>query len=243
VSDPVFLVPALPAPGPFVLDGPEGRHAAAVRRMRAGERLLLSDGLGGSAPAEVTAAARDTVDLQVGVASHDPEPTPRLVVVQALPKGDRGELAVQMLTEAGVDEVVPWQSARCVTRWQGERGRKSWQRWDAVGREAAKQARRTRLPVVAPLATTSDVASRLAGAAAAYVLHESAEVALTSLTPPIAGEVVLVVGPEGGVTPDELGAFAGAGAVAVRLGPTVLRTSTAGVAGLAVVNAATGRWA
>jgi 16S rRNA (uracil1498-N3)-methyltransferase len=243
VSDPVFLVPALPAPGRFVLDGPEGRHAAAVRRMRAGERLVLSDGAGSSAPAVVTAAGRDTVDLDVGSAVHDPSPSPRLVVVQALPKGDRGELAVQMLTEAGVDEVVPWQSSRCVTRWQGDRGRKSWQRWDATAREAAKQARRTRLPVIAPLATTADVASRLASASAAYVLHESATVALTSLTPPSGGEVILVVGPEGGVSPEELASFASSGASAVRLGSGVLRTSTAGVVGLAVVSAATGRWA
>jgi 16S rRNA (uracil1498-N3)-methyltransferase len=243
VSDPVFLVSALPAPGPFVLDGPEGRHAAAVRRMRAGERLVLADGAGGAAGAVVTAAGRDTVDLEVGGARYEPRAAPRVVVVQALPKGDRGELAVQMMTEAGVDEIVPWQAARCVTRWQGERGRKSWARWDAVGREAAKQARRSWLPSIAPVASTGDVAARLGGASAAYVLHESAEFGLAAVTPPRDGDVVLVVGPEGGVSPEELAAFEAAGAVAVRLGPTVLRTSTAGVAGLAVVNAATGRWA
>ncbi|HEY0358434.1 MAG TPA: 16S rRNA (uracil(1498)-N(3))-methyltransferase [Mycobacteriales bacterium] len=242
MSDAVFLVDALPAPGRFVLGGPEGRHAAAVRRMRAGERLLLADGAGGLAAATVVAAGRDTVDLDVAAATRERAPEPRLVVVQALPKGDRGELAVQVMTEAGVDEIVPWQASRCVTRWQGDRGRRSWQRWQSVAREAAKQARRSWVPVLAEPATTPQVAARLTGAAAAYVLHEEAAEPLATLAPPSAGEIVLVVGPEGGVAPEELAAFTAAGARAVRLGPTVLRTSTAGVAALAVVNAATGRW-
>jgi 16S rRNA (uracil1498-N3)-methyltransferase len=242
VSDPVFLVAALPAPGPFVLDGPEGRHAAAVRRMRAGERLVLADGAGGLAAATVVSAARDSVELEVGPGTIEAAPRPRLVVVQALPKGDRGELAVQVMTEAGVDEIVPWQAARCVTRWQGDRGRKAWQRWDATAREAAKQARRAWVPPVAEPASTRAVAERLAAASAGYVLHEAADAPLAALTPPSDGEVVLVVGPEGGVAPEELAAFEAAGARPVRLGPTVLRTSTAGVAALAVVSAATGRW-
>jgi 16S rRNA (uracil1498-N3)-methyltransferase len=242
LSDPVFLVAALPAPGRFVLDGPEGRHAAAVRRMRTGERMLLADGAGGLAPATVVAAARDSVELDVGAGATEPAPQPRLVVVQALPKGDRGELAVQVMTEAGADEIVPWQAARCVTRWQGDRGRKAWQRWDSTAREAAKQARRAWLPVVAEAASTKVVAARLAAASAAYVLHEAATEPLARLAPPALGEIVLVIGPEGGVSPEELEAFTAAGAQPVRLGPTVLRTSTAGVAALAVVSAATGRW-
>jgi 16S rRNA (uracil1498-N3)-methyltransferase len=242
VSDPVFLVAVLPAPGRFVLDGPEGRHAATVRRLRPGERLLLADGAGGLAAASVVSAGKDSVELDVALASREAAPEPRLVVVQALPKGDRGELAVQMMTEAGVDEIVPWQAARCVTRWEGDRGRKAWRRWDATAREAAKQARRAWVPAVAEPAGTRAVAARLAAAGGAYVLHEDAELPLAAVTPPRTGEVVLVVGPEGGVSPEELAAFDAAGAVAVRLGPTVLRTSTAGVAALAVVSAATGRW-
>jgi 16S rRNA (uracil1498-N3)-methyltransferase len=210
--------------------------------MRAGERLLLADGVGGLAAATVRSAARDSVELDVAAATREPAPEPRLVVVQALPKGDRGELAVQVMTEAGVDEIVPWQASRCVTRWQGERGRKSWQRWHGVAREAAKQARRSWVPALADPATTATVAARLGGAAAAYVLHEEAAEPLAALVPPSAGEIVLVVGPEGGVAPEELAAFVAAGARPVRLGPTVLRTSTAGVAALAVVSAATGRW-
>ena len=242
MSDAVFLVDALPGPGRFVLGGPEGRHAAAVRRMRAGERLLLADGAGGLAAATVLSAGRDTVELDVAAATREPAPEPRLVVVQALPKGDRGELAVQVMTEAGVDEIVPWQASRCVTRWQGDRGRRSRQRWEAIAREAAKQARRSWVPALAEPASTRQVAERLAGAGAAYVLHEGATEPLSTVTPPSSGEIVLVVGPEGGVAPEELAAFTAVGARPVRLGPTVLRTSTAGVAALAVVNAATGRW-
>jgi 16S rRNA (uracil1498-N3)-methyltransferase len=242
LSDAVFLVDALPAPGRFVLDGPEGRHAAAVKRMRAGERLLLADGAGGLAAATVLSAARESVELDVAAATRAAVPEPRLVVVQALPKGDRGELAVQVMTEAGVDEIVPWQASRCVTRWQGERGRRSWQRWQGIAREAAKQARRSWLPALADPATTGAVVTRIAGAAAAYVLHEEAAEPLAGLTPPRSGEILLIVGPEGGVAPEELAAFEAAGARPVRLGPTVLRTSTAGVAALAVVSAATGRW-
>jgi 16S rRNA (uracil1498-N3)-methyltransferase len=242
VSDPFFLVEAMPAPGRFTLAGAEGRHAAAVRRMLVGERLVLTDGAGGRASGVVTSVGRDVVDLEVSGVSCDPAPTPRVTVVQALPKGDRGELAVQMMTEAGVDEIVPWQAARCVTRWQAERGRKSWQRWQSTAREAAKQSRRAWLPKVAEVASTADVAARLRGGAA-LVLHEEASEPLSTVDLAGVAEVLLVVGPEGGIGPEELMAFQSAGGRSVRLGPTVLRTSTAGVAALAVVNALTGRWA
>jgi len=240
---PVFLVDALPEPGPYALDGPEGRHAAAVRRLAAGEALLLTDGTGGLAEAQVRSARRDALDLEVVAVRQVPPPSPRVTVVQALPKGDRGELAVQLLTEAGVDAVVPWQAARCVTRWQGERGEKALARWRATAREAAKQARRAWLPdVEAPCGTTALAARLSRGGAAAYLLHEQASVPLATVDLGRAAEVVLVVGPEGGITPEELDVLTAAGAGAVRLGPTVLRTSTAGLAGLAVVSARTGRW-
>jgi 16S rRNA (uracil1498-N3)-methyltransferase len=128
-----------------------------------------------------------------------------------------------------------------VARWQGERGARSLERWRATAREAAKQSRRAWLPTVADPVGTAALAARLAGAAA-YVLHEDADTPLATAPLPSTGSVVLVVGPEGGVTPDELAAFDAAGATPVRLGPEVLRTSTAGVAALAVLSAATGRW-
>jgi len=163
------------------------------------------------------------------------------VVVQALPKGDRGELAVETLTEVGVDVVVPWAAARCVTRWREDRAARSLARWRTTGRTAAKQARRTRFPEVTDLAGTAEVAALLGAAISGVVLHEEASEPLAGLEVPTAGDVVVVVGPEGGVSPDELAAFAASGATAYRLGDTVLRTSTAGTAALAVLMSRT-RW-
>ncbi len=245
MSDPVFLVDSLPAGGTAVLDGPEGRHAATVRRLGAGERVLLADGAGGVASCEVTNVRKDALDLAVLDVRHVAPAHPRVTVVQALPKGDRGELAVEMLTEAGVDGIVPWQASRCVTRWRDARGDKALARWRSSAREAAKQSRRAWLPNVVPLATTSEVAGLLAEADIALILHEEATTSLSRVDLPAPGSdttIVLVVGPEGGIAPAEIEAFAQAGGVPVQLGPSVLRTSTAGVAALAVVSARTGRW-
>ncbi len=237
----MFLVEELPGADVYTLDGPEGHHAAAVQRLRAGEGLLLTDGRGGTASAVVTAAGRDSLILTITDRRYAPSPDPRLVVVQALAKGDRGELAVQAMTEAGVDEIVPWAAERSVVQWRGERGARALQKWVATGRESGKQARRCRLPVIGPAISTPGVADRLR-TAAGLVLHEEATTRMSAVELPAAGEIVLVVGPEGGIAPAELAAFEAAGALPVRLGETVLRTSTAGVAALAIAFARTGRW-
>ena len=244
MSAPVFLVDRRRLESAVVLlDGPEGRHAAAVRRLAPGERADLTDGAGTVVRCRVTAVrGREALELEVLSRREEPAPQPRFVVVQALPKGDRGELAVETMTEVGVDEIVPWASARTVTRWQGERGGRSLEKWRTAAREAGKQARRARLPEVAGLAATPQVARRLAEAALAVVLHEEAATPLAGVAVPRGGDVVLVVGPEGGIAPEELEAFAACGASACRLGPTVLRTSTAGVAALAVLLSRTERW-
>lgn len=246
-GEPFFLVDPLPAPGEFLLGGDEGRHASTVRRMRPGELLVLADGRGAHAVATVLAAGRGTLTLQVGDAVIDAEPDPRVVLVQALPKGERSDLAVDLATEAGIDEIVPWQAARCVARWtaspdKAERGRA---RWQLVAREAAKQSRRSWVPPVRPLADTAAVAGLVSGAAAALVLHESAVTPITAVTMPADGTdgaLVLVVGPEGGISPDELASFERAGARPVRLGPEVLRTSTAAAVALGALGVLTGRW-
>lgn len=238
----LFLVDALPEGDRVTLAGPEGHHAATVQRLRVGERLLLGDGRGGTASATVTGVGRSTLELEISDRGRKPPPEPRLVVAQAIAKADRGELAVQAMTEAGVDEVVPWSAARSVARWKGERGERSWHRWQLTAREAAKQARRAWLPVVAPALATPELLTRLGAAAAGFVLHEQAQTRLTEVELPERGDIVLVVGPEGGVSPKELAGFEAAGAVPVRLGDTVLRTSTAGVAGLSVLNARLARW-
>ena len=224
------------------LTGAEGRHAAGAKRLRVGEHVELVDGRGTRARCEVVEVARDEVLLRVGERTLEPAPSPRLVVVQALPKGDRGELAVELMTEVGVDAVVPWGAARCVVQWKGERGDKALRRWRSTAREAAKQSRRSWVPEVHEAATTREVAELLRDAGAGLVLHEDAAAPLAGEAAPPGGDGVLVVGPEGGLTADELAAFEAAGARSVRLGPTVLRTSTAGAAAAAVVSARTGRW-
>jgi 16S rRNA (uracil1498-N3)-methyltransferase len=226
----------------ILLDGPEGRHAAAVRRLRPGERADLTDGAGLVVECVVTSAGRDSLELQATARRREAPAEPRIVVVQALPKGDRGELAVETMTEVGVDVIVPWAAARCVTQWRPERREKALGRWRTTAREAAKQARRAWLPEVTDLATTAQAAERISAAALAVVLHEEAEHPLSGLAVPDQGEIVLVVGPEGGMTDDELAAFASAGAAPALLGPTVLRTSTAGVAAASVLLSRTGRW-
>ena len=240
---PLFLVPPGELAGDVItLSGAEGHHAAAVRRLRPGERADVGDGAGTIAECAVLSVTRDSVLLSVRSVREVPAPQPVITVVQALPKGDRGELAVELMTEVGVDAVVPWAAQRCVVRWQGDRGERSLVKWRATAREAAKQSRRAWLPEVASLASLADVAKRVSAAARAVVLEADAESALSRLPLPAHGEIVLVAGPEGGITPAERRALADAGAVEARLGPTVLRTSTAGAAAAAVLLSRTARW-
>ncbi|MDQ2585916.1 16S rRNA (uracil(1498)-N(3))-methyltransferase [Saccharothrix yanglingensis] len=240
---PVFLVPALPTGGTAVLDGPEGRHAATVRRLRAGEELVLSDGSGDQARCVVEEAVKDALRLRVVERWTVPEPSVRVVVAQALVKGDRGELAVELATEAGVDGVVPWRASRCVTKWEdGPRGAKALERWRSTAREAAKQARRARVPSVADPVTTSRLASLVSSSTVALVLHESSSQPLGTVPLPTSGDVLLVVGPEGGITDEELSALTAAGAHVVRLGPAVLRASTAAAVALGALGVLTDRW-
>ncbi|MER6944910.1 16S rRNA (uracil(1498)-N(3))-methyltransferase [Nonomuraea sp. NPDC000554] len=241
---PVFLADDLAdlAAAELVLGGPEGRHAAAVRRLRAGERVDLTDGAGTVAECVVREVLKDSLRLDVLARHEVPAPTPRLVVVQGLPKGDRGELAVEMMTEAGVDVIVPWSAARSITQWKGDRAAKALGRWRSTAREAGKQARRFHLPEVAELASTARVEALLAEAALGLVLHEEAERSLSGAELPVSGDIVMVVGPEGGVSEEELARFTAAKALPVLLGPTVLRTSTAGVVAAAVLLTRSGRW-
>ena len=235
----LFLVDHVPPGEVVVLDGAEGRHAARVRRIGAGETVLVGDGRGTLAECVVDAVGSDALTLRVTGRRTVAQPDPRIVVVQALPKGERAELAVELLTELGVDEIVPWAAARAIVQWSGERGAKARTKWQRAATEAAKQSRRAWVPRVAELARTADVVAR---AATTLVLHETATEPLSGVLLPSAGEIVLVVGPEGGVSDDELAAFTAAGARAVRLGDPVLRTSTAGAAAVAALSVRLGRW-
>jgi len=228
-----------------VLTGAEAHHAAAVRRVRVGEEVTVGDGHGAWLTGTCEAVAPREVVVRIDARTDVPPPAPRVVLVQALAKGDRDELAVQAATELGVDEIVPWQAARSVSRWDAAKAAKGRARWAAIVREAAKQAHRAWVPEVGELATTKQLLRRIGeGAASVFVLEPTAQERLSTveLDPADERDIVLVVGPEGGVAPEELDALAEAGAQLVRLGDTVLRTSTAGPAALAVVSAALGRW-
>ena len=245
MSLPVHLVPSLEGAttgSTVVVEGDEAHHAVAVRRLRTGERVVLTDGLGRAVVGEVGETGKRRLEVVVTSVSAEPEPSPAVIVVQALPKGDRGELAVEVLTEVGVARVVPWAAARSVAVWKGERAEKGLARWRATAREAAKQARRPWHPVVDPLATTAQVAELVRAADLAVVLHEDATEPLAALAVPASGTVVIVVGPEGGIAPEELEVLTAAGARSVRLGSEVLRTSTAGVAAVAALLSRTSRW-
>nr|WP_133828374.1 16S rRNA (uracil(1498)-N(3))-methyltransferase [Actinomycetospora succinea] len=237
----MFWVDAVPGSGEVVLDGAEGRHAADVRRVRPGEVVLIGDGAGTRARARVTEVGKSRVTTTVLERRSEDEAPLRITLAQALVKGDRAELAVELATEAGVDAILPWRAERCVARWDdGVRGEKALAKWRATAREAAKQARRARVPDVAPPATTGDLAAR--DADAVLVLEATATESLADVALPGRGELVLVVGPEGGVTDAERALLARAGAREVRMGPGVLRTSSAAAVALGALGARTGRW-
>ena len=245
-TTPVFLVEELPAGSRAVLDGDEARHAATVKRIRPGERLTLSDGAGGAADfvvAAVRPGREAALELVVERRWTEPAPRLRVTVVQGLVKGDRGELAVELATEAGADAVLPWRAERSVARWEeGPRGAKALARWQNTARNAAKQARRTWVPRIGEPVDLAGLTAAVKQAALAVVLEGTATRRLTEVPLPAEGEMLLVVGPEGGITDGEVAALTAAGAVPVRLGTTVLRTSTAGAVALGALGALTDRW-
>ncbi|WIE76885.1 16S rRNA (uracil(1498)-N(3))-methyltransferase [Curtobacterium sp. MCSS17_007] len=234
------------------LDGAEGRHAVSVARVRVGETLRLSDGRGTVVSGPVASTGKDTLTLTVDDVAVEAEPRPALVLVQALAKGGRDEMAVQAATEIGVDRIVPWSAARSVSRWDGAKVEKGRARWAAIAQEAAKQAVRSRVPSVQAPVTTAQLAAGAGTGGTAVdrearralvVLDPVGPVRLSAWEPPAdVEEIVLVVGPEGGIDGSEFDRLEAAGAVRVRLGDTVLRTSTAGPAALAVLQTRLGRW-
>jgi 16S rRNA (uracil1498-N3)-methyltransferase len=214
-----------------------------VVRVKVGEHIDLSDGDGLLVAGRVV-EVRNPDELVIEVVERiiDDVALPRLVVVQAIPKGERGERAVELLTEVGADAIIPWAASRCIAQWKGDRAEKALTKWENTAKAAGKQARRSRLPQVTGVATTGDVVSMIAAASGAIVLHEESTTALTDWNPPIDGEIVVVVGPEGGITSEEVEAFREAGAQIVHMGKSIMRTSTAGAAAVAVLGAVTGRW-
>jgi 16S rRNA (uracil1498-N3)-methyltransferase len=244
VRPPVFLAATADLAGDrIVLAGQEGRHAATVRRLAPGERADVTDGAGSVAECVVAAVRQGGLELTVLRRRTEPRPEPQLTVLQAIPKGDRGELAVELLTEVGADTIVPWAADRCVAIWRCDRSAKSQARWRSAAIQAGKQSRRSWFPAVTGVADLAAATRLVRDAALAIVLDPGGRTSAIDLKLPLAGDIVLVVGPEGGVSPAEALALEAAGAIAVTLGPTVLRTSTAGAAAASVLLSRTARWA
>ena len=234
MSDPLFLASfGDVAVGEAVrVTGDEARHAISVKRIRPGETVFLADGLGRRVWGPVTSTEAGELLVEVVRIDNTPPPGLEFVAVQALAKGDRSDLAVEMLTEVGVRRIVAWQASRSIVRWQGDRGAKSLAKWQATAREAMKQSRRSFLPQVSS-ASTREVAALAADVDLALVLHEEATHHIADVTLPASGSVAVIVGPEGGISPDELAAFTDAGARPVLISDGVLRTSTAGAVAVA----------
>ena len=222
------------------ITGPEARHAVTVSRLAVGEAVAIGNGAGLVVTGHVVTAEHTELAITVESVVEEPRRSPAVFLAQALAKGDRDELAVQAATELGVDGVIPWTAARSISRWEGAKIAKGRDRWTAVVREASKQSMRSWIPDVLDLVTTKQLV-RLAEGARMLVLEPTAQLTLGALETGTE-DLILVVGPEGGIAPQELDALAAAGASVVRLGDEVLRTSTAGPAALAVLNVKLGRW-
>jgi 16S rRNA (uracil1498-N3)-methyltransferase len=248
MSPPLFWVDEAPGAGAVAeLSGPEGRHAVTVTRIGVGEHIVLGDGRGASALCEVTATrGKDALTARALEYRFVDRPKPLVTVVQALPKSERSELVVELATEAGADVIVPWQSSRTVARWTGSKAAKGVDKWRATAATAAKQSRRAWIPEVTDLASTTDVRARCAAVVdeggVIIALHESGSESFRSLPYAAAPHVLLVVGPEGGLSEEELTDLAALGAHTVVLGPQVLRTSTAAAVALGALGVLTNRW-
>jgi 16S rRNA (uracil1498-N3)-methyltransferase len=243
----LFYTDSIPAIGQLAtVDGDEGFHAATVRRTRPGEHLVLSDGAGVIARCVVDSTTKRGLTARVIDTERIHRPIPSVTVVQAIPKSDRSELAIELATEAGADEFIAWQAARCVARWDGDRAENGLRRWRAVARSAARQSRRAYIPeAYGPMPTSAlalYIGERVGSGTAALLLSEAANFPLANVPMRQANSIVLIVGPEGGLTDHEIAELTGAGATAVRLGPTVLRTSTAAAVTLGALGVLTPRW-
>ena len=241
MTNPVFFVdPANLVIGTCVVDGDEGRHAATVKRIRVGEAVDLCDGDGRRATGQVTAVTKNSIDVQVEDISIDSQSEMNILAVQALAKGDRAELSIEIANEVGADEIIPWKAEHCIAKWDDSG--KTLSKWQRIAREASKQSRRSRIPEIHTAQTTAQLLEQLAPCDAVYVLHESATQSLASAYIPQRGVVAVVTGPEGGISANEIEQFRDAGFNIVRMGDTVMRTSTAGAIAIGVISAKTSRW-
>ena len=224
----------------FQLTGDEGRHAAAVKRIRVGEFVDVTNGQGDRATCETIAVKRDSLELVVRNVQQEVQGFPRIIVAQALAKGSRAELAIEILTETGVDVIIPWSATNSVVKWDDPT--KAMTKWQRTILEATKQSRRAWLPELRPVHTTNELLGVIADVDVAVVLHEAADVSVSAVDVANAQSVLIVVGPEGGISENELVNFKQAGAHIVRMGSSVMRTSTAGGVAVGALLSRTNRW-
>lgn len=227
----------------LTLGGSEGKHAVNVRRMRVGEGIQLSDGRGLRVRGEVSALGNSSLTVQVSSVEQESAPSVGLTIIQALAKGDRDELAVQAATELGCWGVIPWQAERSISKWEGAKIAKSVERWQTIVGEAAKQSLRVFEPVVAQPIGSKQLVASVKNFDLVLVLDPTSSVGLGSLDFNASQKsIAIVVGPEGGISDHELEALEDAGAIPVHLGEPILRTSTAGVAAISVIQSKLGLW-
>jgi 16S rRNA (uracil1498-N3)-methyltransferase len=224
------------------ISGAEAKHALTVKRMQPGEAIAISDGLGTKLRGKVALATKEFLEIEVSVIENLERPKPALALIQALAKGDRDELALQACTELGIDAVIPWQAERSVSIWKQDKKIKGQLRWQAIATEAAKQSLRAFIPTVEPVLGTEELVERVKSFDTCLVLDPTAKVSITSVELSASKSIAIVVGPEGGISEQELQALQRAGGLLVSLGSGILRTSTAGVAVVSYLQAKLGNW-
>ena len=237
----LFFVPEVLSPQTIVT-GEEANHIHKVLRMAVGDELLLADGRGTWGSGTITSLSKTEVLVHLTETGTQATSQPRISVIQALPKSDRVKETIELLTEAGVDRIIPWQATRSISKMQGD----SLSKWRQGAFTAAKQSRRFRIPDIEfsySAATSSDEIFRNS---VILTCHESASAKLSQVfsspLPEGLEEIFVVIGPEGGLTEEEVAHFHALGAHTVRLGEPIFRSAHAGVAVLSAIQALTGRW-
>jgi 16S rRNA (uracil1498-N3)-methyltransferase len=231
----LFIIEEIPSSGIAIIDGDEGHHAATVLRIEVGEEILISDGRGNWAEAVVIERSKKSISCEITI---------KLTCIQALPKSDRVKETLELLTEAGVDQIIPWSASKSIAKWSDKAS--GLQKWQTQVREASKQARRFRIPEVIDLKSTNELKERCRDFDLILVFHESANISFTALISRLEvsayKNIAVVIGPEGGISESEIEIFESVGGKLVKLGAPVFRSAHAGVAALAAIQTAFKMW-
>jgi 16S rRNA (uracil1498-N3)-methyltransferase len=235
----LFFVDQLSTGQTQELSGDEGHHAVSVMRLSVGEQIKIADGSGNWVSGTITEVNKRSLKIDVAQRGNAQAGKPELVVVQAVTKSDRTKEMLELLTVGGADQIIPWQAERCISKWQSD----SAQKWMSSIKESAKQARRVKLPILADEVTTSQLVKLFQSTDKVVILHEGAMNGISQLNLSNNLErIILIIGPEGGISDAEISQLENAGAVTARLGDLVLRSAHAGFAALAAIQSSIGRW-